>query len=124
MTISATLEDIATFFSPQHATNGDRVAEIVAACTADDGSVAWDMPPVVVVENEGNGATILDGHHRCEAAKQLGLASIPAWVVSVSDYCKLVDIHFDGNSPNRIYDLREHIMCGDVTANELCDHGT
>lgn len=71
----------------------------------------WPYPPVLVIEDEGNGCTILDGHHRIALAKEWGVREIPAYVVSVADYCALLDEHFDGSTPNRLSDLDDYIVC-------------
>lgn len=127
--INATLEDIRPRFDAQHPANKARVQAIIDSLTVGHDEYGdpiyreWDLAPVVVIEDEGNGYAVLDGHHRLAAAKQLELTTIPAWVVSVADYCRLIEAEFDGSSPNRLQDVREYIMCGDVTANDICDHG-
>lgn len=132
--ITATLEDIRPRYNPQHPFSERRVQAILdhLRITDQDDETSyrdWDLPPVVVIEDESNGAyTVLDGHHRMEAARRLAqqlsdLETIPAWVVTVADYCRLVEEQFDGISPSRICELREHILCGDVTANEVAEHG-
>lgn len=123
MQINATLDDIRPIYCPQHPADPSRVAEIVARQQDGDIVREWDLPPVVVLDNEGNGYTVLDGHHRLEAASQLQERTIPAWVVSIADYCRLIETEFGGEMPHRLCDLREHILCGDVTANEVCEHG-
>lgn len=119
ITVQATLEDIRPYFDPQHPSDRVRVQAIVDYMTDRE----WDLAPVVVLEDEGNGHTVLDGHHRLSAARKLELQTIPAWVVSIADYARLIDANFDGQSPNRLADLREYIICGDVDANSVCSHG-
>jgi len=49
----------------------------------------WDLPPVLVVEDQGNGVLVLDGHHRLAVAARWAedpertwdLDAIPALVV-------------------------------------------
>jgi hypothetical protein len=93
----------------QHATDEAQFAAIEAHYESTDD--AWPYPPVLVVEDEGNGATILDGHHRVRLAREWGLTDIPAYEISVSDYCALLEEHFDGSTPNRLSDLDAHILC-------------
>ncbi len=124
----AQLEDIRPVFAIQHDANSDRVDAIIAAVTKGtdtygDPIIEWDMPPVLVLENDGNGYTLLDGHHRGDAAGQLGIKTIPAWVLSIADYVAIIDAHFDGSMPGRISDLREHVICGDVDGDSICAHG-
>lgn len=129
MTINAYLDQIRPIYDPQHPYCEKRVQAIVDSLYAGDDEYGdpiyrdWDFPPVVCLENEGNGHTVLDGHHRFEAAKRLGLETIPAWVVEIADYCRLVDAEFYGDMPTRLMDLRDHIMCGDLTANDVASHG-
>ena len=128
-TINASLEDIRPICNPLHPANTARVNAIIESLKIGEDSYGdaiyreWDLPPVVVMDNEGNGYTPFDGHHRLAAAKKLGLATIPAWVVSIPDYCHLIESEFDGEMPNRMYDLRERIVCGDVDANNVAEHG-
>ena len=70
-----------------------------------------EMPAVLVLEDEGNGHAVLDGHHRAEAAHRLGLRTVKAWVVSIADYASIVDEHFDGFAPERMSDLDDYISC-------------
>lgn len=119
ITVNATLEDIRPRFDAQHPANQDRVQAIVDYIGDND----WDLPPVIVIEDEGNGYAVLDGHHRLTTAKRLEISTIPAWVLSVADYVRLIEANFDGCSPNRLHDIREYIMCGDVTANDIATHG-
>jgi hypothetical protein len=71
----------------------------------------WPYQPVLVLEDEGNGHTILDGHHRVQLAREYGVTSIPAWIVSISDYCRVLAAHFDGSTPHRLSDLDPYILC-------------
>ncbi len=128
VTRHAQLTEIRPVFDIQHNVSQTRVSAIMAAVTKghdDDGDpiVVWDMPPVLVLEDTGNGHVILDGHHRGMAAQTLGLESIPAWVLSIADYAEIIEADFDGSMPNRLSDLREHIICGDVDGDSICKHG-
>jgi hypothetical protein len=128
-TIEATLEDIRPVFDAYHAADESRIQAIIDhLCVGTDNwgdpvYREWDLPPVVVVQDDGNGHRVLDGHHRLSAAKRLGIESIPAWVVTVADYCQLIDDRFDGDCPSRLADLRDYIACGDVSANDVSEHG-
>lgn len=108
--ITATLDDSRrVFFDPQHNTDSERVQALIDAYHAAGDN--WIFPAVLVVESEGNGDTVIDGHHRLTAAKRLGLQGIPTWVISVPDYCRVCEDHFDGSSPVRLMDLWEHVSC-------------
>lgn len=56
-------------------------------------------------------------------ARRGRLTTIPAWVVSIADYVALIGTEFAGECPTRLCDLRDYILCGDVTANEVSAHG-
>jgi phage gp29-like protein len=127
-TIEANLEDVDVFFDPHHSTSTKRVKAIIDRVRRnqdEDGNdeIVWDLPPIVVIRSDGNGHKILDGHHRAEAAKKLGLSEIPAWVVEREDFDRLVKDEFDEVEPNRLWEIREQIKCGDKTANEITAHG-
>jgi hypothetical protein len=122
MQVHATLTVVETTFEYQHPRDGARVDAIVARCRRDTG-VEWDLPPVVVVESDGGLHLILDGHHRCEAATKLRLSQIPAWVVSLPDMCKIETPYLEEGGQPTPWEIREHIMCGDVTANQITAHG-
>jgi hypothetical protein len=115
MTARPTLEEIRPDrIDAQHPTDPKRVAAIVEHILQVG---CWDLPPVLVLEDEGNGHTILDGHHRCAAAERLlrsgcdiPVSLIPAHVVSIADYCRVVDEHFGGNTPDRLGELDDYIM--------------
>lgn len=108
------LDDIRPWVTEQHAVDRDKIAALVAY-VRDRGE--WTLPPVLVIEDEGNGATVLDGHHRCAAARVLShdpespvdTSRIPAYVVSVADYCRILEHHFDGSAPARLSDLDKYI---------------
>lgn len=112
---TATTGAISLRIATQHPTDVVRVAAIVAHVRA---TGAWDMPPVLVIEDEGNGYELLDGHHRSAAARILSrdpdwcalVATIPAYVLSIADYCAIVEEHFDGSAPSRLVDLDDYIM--------------
>jgi hypothetical protein len=113
--VNAELEEIKTYFDFQHEVDASKVLDIVEAVGA-----GWEMPPILVLENEGNGYVILDGHHRAEAAyRHLGLATVKAWVVSVADFIAIVEQHFDGETPNRMNDLDDYISCDGVIYAEM-----
>ena len=115
-------------FEFQHPTDPDSVASIVSRAIA---AGQWVLPPIVALENEGYGCVIFDGHHRCTAAQVIAstpdlgwtLVTIPAWIVPIHEYCKVVEAHFGGSIPNDYWSLRDHIICGNVNANSICEHG-
>lgn len=128
VTRHAQLMDIRPIFDIQHGIGRARVEVVIAAVTKGEDAygdpiIQWDMPPVLVLEDAGNGHTILDGHHRGTAAKKLGIETIPAWVLSIADYVAIIEADFDGSMPNRLSDLREHIICGNVDGDSICSHG-
>ena len=98
-------DDVSPWVDQQHPVEAERVEAMIEAL--DDG---WEMPPVLVVEDEGNGCIVLDGHHRCAAARQLDIRQVAAHVVALSDYCKVLDQHFDGCGPARLGDLDPYIL--------------
>lgn len=82
----------------------------------------WDLPPVLVVEDIGNGAQMLDGHHRRMAAQiiseipslQIDLRDgIPAWIVECDAMQAVLDDIFGGDMPERLADLDDYIMLSD-----------
>ena len=118
----------------QHLTDGERVKSIIAHVIANGGR--WNLPPVLVVEDDGNGALYLDGHHRRAAARELiencydypgesepTFRDLPAWVVSREDYDRIIETEFGGFEPHRIADIRDYIQCGKVDGNSVCEHG-
>lgn len=117
-------DDIRPYCEMQHPVDRSKVAAIIAHVEC---AGTWDLPPVLVVEDEGNGATLLDGHHRVEAAKRLGVARIPAWIVSLADYCRILDEQFDGVAPARLADMDDYILVDgrpyDRAAHEQESHG-
>ena len=118
--ITATLEtDRRVFFNPQHPTNGDQVQAMIDAYHA--AGDQWIFGAVLVVESEGNGDTVIDGHHRLTVAKRLEIPGIPTWVISVPDYCRLLEDKFDGSTPNRLMEIWEHVDCDGTTYADLQD---
>jgi len=109
-TATARLAQIRCYFDYQHAIDKSKVSAIVAAIASNA-----QMPAILVVQDEGNGYAILDGHHRAEASLRLELPSITAWVVPVADYAALIDAEFGGRTPDRLSDLDDYIVCGDDT---------
>lgn len=103
--IHAPLDEISPWTAALHSADAAKVAAIVAHV----GDGPWTLPPVLVIESEGNGATVLDGHHRTAAARALGIDRIPAYVVTVADYCRVIERHFAGESPARLGDLDDFI---------------
>lgn len=68
----------------------------------------WDLPPLILVESAGNGYTVLDGHHRIEAATRLQWPKpIPALIVDRDEYEQLLEDEFGGEVTSRLRDLDE-----------------
>lgn len=44
--------------------------------------------PIVVIDNEGE-RVLVDGHHRCMAAREIGLETLDAFILSLSDSVRL-----------------------------------
>lgn len=66
----------------------------------------WAFPPLILVEGAGSGYTVLDGHHRLEAAKRLKWSSnIPALIVDRGEFKDLLRDEFGGRIPERLADL-------------------
>lgn len=130
-TINANRDEIRPIADPQHTITESRVQAIVDSLdtgrrdvTFDDPIYReWDLPPVVVVEDVGNGHLVLDGHHRLEAAKRIEVDTIPAWVVTMEDYNRLIEEEFAGSASPRLHDVREHINVGNGDANSVAEHG-
>lgn len=101
----ATYSDVVSGCQPAHSVDQDRVSAIVDAYNA---AGEWLMPPILVVEDRGNGALVLDGHHRAEAAKRIGI-DIPAIVVPAAEFEALIQAEFEGELPSRISDLDEYL---------------
>lgn len=98
--------DLGRGVDDRHDTIPARVQAIVAMIGDGD----WTLPPVLVVESCGNGASVLDGHHRIAAACALGIDEIPAIVVPRDDYEMLIEDEFGGDEPDRLGDLDDYIM--------------
>lgn len=121
-------EDKVRGFAQHHPVDQARVKAIVERVQAVG---RWDLPPVLVIEDRGNGHQILDGHHRTAAAEMLEGAEheylvadgIPAWVVAAEDVDQIVEDVFGGEFPDRCCDLRNYIDCGGVDGNSFCEHG-
>lgn len=110
MQVTAELDTISTArVNIQHPTDAEQYAALEAHYESVDAE--WPYAPVLVVEDEGNGYTVLDGHHRIRLAAEWAVSEIPAYVISVADYCALLDEHFDGCTPNRLSDLDGYIIC-------------
>jgi len=110
MMITAELTTIPTGrISIQHPTDAAHYAALEAHYESVE--AAWPYAPVLVVEDDGNGLTVLDGHHRVRLAREWDVTQIPAYVVSLADYCALLEAHFDGSTPNRLADLDGYIRC-------------
>lgn len=105
MTITATKQTINTGVHAAHEIDGDRVDAIKTAIEAGE-----KMPLALVVESAGNGAFVLDGHHRIAAYRDLGIAEIEAYVISVVDFDALIEAEFDGDLPDRLTDLDDYII--------------
>lgn len=91
------------FFAPSHLTDAAKVSALVDAIQSGSG-----IPAILVVADDGNGALVLDGHHRAAAANELGV-SIPANVIDYDEFWTLINDEFDGDIPARISDIDEHI---------------
>lgn len=105
-TAIATRETIPPCFDTQHDVEPEKVQAMLAA-VAHAGH--WELPPILVVASEGNGALILDGHHRAWVAQRLGWC-IPAYVIARSDYDRIITDHFDGREPDRLGDLDDYLI--------------
>ena len=105
--INARIEVIKPIIDAAHEVNQSKVDDIKRAMLNGE-----QLPPVVVVENTGNGYYVIDGHHRMQAARDLG-REIEAWVVSRDDFESLIQEKFDGNIPDRLGDLDDYIRVND-----------
>ena len=102
--IKAYIDEISTGVDFHHNIDRARVAAIVLAIN--DGAV---MPMPLVVESDGNGAMVLDGHHRIAAYQEIGEQRIDAWVISRDDFEQMIHKQFNGDIPSRLSDLDDHI---------------
>jgi len=89
----------------QHAIDPEKVEEIYQALQRGD-----DLPLPLVVEDIGNGALVLDGHHRIAAREQAGEYQMDAHVVDRTEFEQLIEKEFDGEIPSRLEDLDEFII--------------
>jgi hypothetical protein len=64
--------------------------------------------PILSVETV-HGHIVLDGHHRGNASKALGLDRIPAYSVPYDEYRQLLDAKFAGVRPKKLSDLDQYI---------------
>ncbi len=67
-----------------------------------------DYPILSVDTVHGN--IILDGHHRANASKALGLSTIPSYVIPYSDYSALLAAKFGSVRPKSLSDLDRYIF--------------
>lgn len=93
----------------RHEIDADRVASFKAWYEAAEGS----KPPAVLVVERADGFLLLDGHHRVAAARELRLGSIPAYVLSETDYTALLNEHFEGQLPPHLAPLYGYITVDD-----------
>lgn len=83
----------------------------------------WTLPPVLVLEDDGNGYGVLDGHHRLWAARKLQLSMIPAYIVTTKDYRRLLRRAFDGCAPARLRDLDDYVLINGVPYSQAVVRG-
>lgn len=115
--IDATYRAIRPTVNPWHEWCDERVA-VIAQAVRDAGQ--WMLPPVLVIDDQGNGHTPMDGHHRLMAADLLArdpetahlVETIPAWVIDPDD----VDALLGGLSLTD-----DRIDWLDVDATIICD---
>ena len=114
--IHVALKQIPTSFAHQHQVDEDRVQTIMKVLSRDglnSERVDWCLPPLLVLEDEGHGFTLFDGHHRAAAALRLKLETVPAYIIRISDLYRVVIGHFNGFTPNRISYLDKYIVLPD-----------
>ena len=104
MTIATYIDRINTGVECQHDIDSDHVAAIAHAI--ESGIV---MPLPLVVEDVGNGALVIDGHHRIAAYDALETWQIDALVINRAEFDALIDAEFDGDIPSRLEDLDDYI---------------
>jgi|WetSurMetagenome_2_1015567.scaffolds.fasta_scaffold274397_2 hypothetical protein len=105
---AATYEDDIRAIDPQHGIDRAKVAEMREHLRQH----GWTWERVLVVEDEGNGCAVIDGHHRAEAAIREGMR-VPAWVISSADYAEIIEREFYGYAPGRLCDLDDYISLPD-----------
>jgi len=88
--------------SAQHEIDRAKVDAIIEAI--ENGA---EMPLPVVVEDTGNGAIVIDGHHRLIAGLEFG--PVECWVVPMDDFELVVSAEFEGDIPSRLSDLDQYI---------------
>ena len=93
-----------TGFARSHAVE---VSRLQALCEAYAGGVEVGLP--LVVEDDGNGARILDGHHRIAAQEELWEGAITCWTVSLEDWEGLISRHFGGSVPERLCEVDDYV---------------
>ena len=105
---------VPVIYDRQHEIDYDRVDSLLTYLRE---SGCYNLRPVLVLEDEGNGVTVLDGHHRLAAVNQwmdtpdrpYDITTIPVYVICVADYCRLLDSEFGGCAPSRLVDLDDFI---------------
>ena len=115
ITVKATLKKIdPARINPQHGTEEKFREDLKAKIKAEGFNPKY---PVLVVEIPGmhaDGGAVyksLDGHHRAGASRELGLKSIPAYVIAYKDWQKLTDAFpFD---PQKLGSMDNHIELPD-----------
>jgi ParB-like chromosome segregation protein Spo0J len=113
VTIHAQLQTV-EHFELTHITDPRRVRDLMAHLEA-----RGDVPPILAVQDIGNGARVLDGNHRAQAARKLN-RPLEAWVISQTDFESLIHAEFSGEIPSRLADLDDYILCD---GRPYSDHG-
>ena len=93
-----------TGFARSHEVSAVRLQ---ALCEAYADDVEVGLP--LVVEDDGNGALVLDGHHRIAAQEARGEGAITCWTVSLEDWEGLLSQHFGGEVPERLCEVDDYV---------------
>lgn len=118
-TITARLGTIDGGYELQHDIDQAKI-NAIARHLATGGVIA----PVLLVESDGNGYTVLDGHHRLMAIEQFNRDAdwdrtyeLGAWIVDRAEFESLIAEKFDGEMPLRMADLDKWIEVDGKTYN-------
>jgi hypothetical protein len=80
--------------------------------------------PVLAIGYPNNVYLLLDGHHRGNASKQIGLKAIPAWVIDHQDLQPLLAARFGSDLPDKLSELDKYISVNGKSYSELRENNS
>jgi hypothetical protein len=80
--------------------------------------------PVLAIGYPNNVYLLLDGNHRGNASKQIGLKAIPAWVIDHQDLQPLLAARFGSDLPDKLSELDKYISVNGKSYSELRENNS